>query len=479
MIPHGEVSGGAYPGVGGRFGQVFAPSSMTFPSSSESEGVTSAAERSGKVMGYILQRSLFPYEEFVEASGDDNTRLVATLAALPDERLLGWLRRGRSGRRDDYPLEVLWRCLVAKWVYQIRTYAELIRELERNGSLRLIVGIGSVDRVPRDYHFSRLLKRLSSEEGLKLLRSLFEEQVTSLGEAMPEMGRHLAVDGTAVHAYSSETRRHKSDPDAAWGARPKRQRRGGGDARVDRDLVYWYGYLVELVVDCGTELPVAFEVLPANTSETTRFVPLLTGLAEEQPGLVRRTEAVIADAGYDSTANCRHVLEEMKALPIIKMCLRQERDEVCGASEDLCTELGTQLCLGGQPMVYAGRDGDWLKWRCPVACGRLERCPERTRCTASAYGAVRKVKIERDPRRYPGLWRESKKWTRLYRKRTAVERVNGRLKDFLLLDGLTIRGMGKVRAHVTVSLICLLAGAQAMVDADRLDRIRRTVRLAA
>lgn len=452
---------------------------MTFLFSSESVVVTTTDRRGRKVMGYIRQPSLFPYEEFVAASGDDNTRLVATLAALPDARLLAWLRRGRAGRRDDYPLEVLWRCLVAKWVYQIATYAELIRELRRNGSLRRIVGIGPIDRVPRDYHFSRLLKRLSSAEGLASLRAVFEEQVRSLGEALPAMGRHLAVDGTAVHAYSNETRRRKSDPDAAWGARPKRQRRPKGSDRIDRELVYWFGYLVELVVDCATELPVAFEVLPANVSETTRLVPLLEGLAESHPALLARTEAVIADAGYDSTENCRHVLEETNALPIIKMRLTQPEDEICQSSEGLCTELGTQLCLGGQRMTYAGRDGDWLKWRCPVASGKLKRCPERGRCTTSAYGAVRKVKIASDPRRYPGLWRESKKWTRLYRKRTAVERVNGRLKSFLLLDDLTIRSRGKVHAHVTVSLICLLGGAQAMVDAERLDDIRRTARLAA
>jgi IS5 family transposase len=427
-------------------------------------------------MGYVLQRSLFSYEEFVEASGDDNTRLVATLAALPDESLLAWLRAMRAGRRDDYPLEVLWRCEVAKRVYQLGTYAELIRELRRNGSLRLVVGIPSIERVPRDYHFSRFLKLLSVAEKQGLLRGIFDAQVESLSASLPEMGRHVAVDGTAVHAYSNEMRRRKSDPDAAWSARPKRQRRGG---QVTEQLAYWYGYEVHLVADCATELPVWFEVTPANVSETTRFVPLLEGLAERHPTLLSRTKAVLADAGYDSAENCRHVLEKCKALPIIKMRLTQPKDAICQASEGLCTELGTQLCLGGQPMVYAGRDGDYLKWRCPVACGRLESCPERGRCTTSAYGAVRKVDIRKEPRRYPGLWRDSKKWTRLYRKRTAVERLNGRLKDFLQLDGLTVRGIAKARVHTTVSLICLLAGAQAMVNAERLEDIRRTVRMVA
>jgi transposase len=85
------------------------------------------------------------------------------LAELPDELLVSWLQAQRRGRRDDYPLVILWRCLLAKYVYQIRTYAELIRELHRNGSLRWLVGIDNPERVPRDYHFTRLLQLLSSE----------------------------------------------------------------------------------------------------------------------------------------------------------------------------------------------------------------------------------------------------------------------------------------------------------------------------
>jgi len=195
---------------------------------------------------YIRQGELFSYEDFV-AEHDDNTRLVLTLQALPDEGLVGWLRRERKGRRDEYPQEVLWRCVVAKFVYQIRTYAELIRELRRNGSLRRLVGVVSLRRVPQAYHFSRLLKRLSSAEGLAQLEAMFEQLVERVAEAISGFGRHLAVDGTAVHAYSNEQRRGKSDPDAAWSARRQRQRRGSRDA-AER-LEYWFGYLVHLVVD--------------------------------------------------------------------------------------------------------------------------------------------------------------------------------------------------------------------------------------
>ena len=242
---------------------------------------------------------------------------------------------------------------------------------------------------------------------------------------------------------------------------------------------YWFGYLLHLVVDCETELPVSFELTPANANESPYFEPLLEDLKRKHKPVAERTEAVMADAGYDSKNSCEYVLNEYEALPIIKLRLTQDKDAICQAADSLCTELGTQLCPSEHKMVYDGRDGNYLKWRCPLACGKADSCKCMGRCTASAYGAVRKVAIAEDPRRYPGLWRQSKKWSRLYRHRTAVERVNGRLKDFLLLDQLTVRGLEKVRLHATMGLVMMLAGAWAMVGAEKVERARRIVSLAA
>ena len=52
-------------------------------------------------MSYIRQGQLFPWEEFVEDK-DDNTRFVLVVDALPDEKLLKWLR--------DRPMAPAGRC---------------------------------------------------------------------------------------------------------------------------------------------------------------------------------------------------------------------------------------------------------------------------------------------------------------------------------------------------------------------------------
>ena len=84
-----------------------------------------------------------------------------------------------------------------------------------------------------------------------------------------------------------------------------------------------------------------------------------------------------------------------------------------------------------------------------------------------------------DPRRFPGLSRDSHKWRRLYRKRSACERVIGRLKNYLLLDQQRVRGRGKVSVQVAMSLLVMLASAISMANLDKLENVRRIVAVAA
>jgi Transposase DDE domain len=62
--------------------------------------------------------------------------------------------------------------------------------------------------------------------------------------------------------------------------------------------------------------------------------------------------------------------------------------------------------------------------------------------------------------------RDSRKWRRLYRGRTAVERVNGRLKEDYGLVPLRVRGLAAVSLHVDLSMLALLASRLARVRAE-------------
>ena len=47
----------------------------------------------------------------------------------------------------------------------------------------------------------------------------------------------------------------------------------------------------------------------------------------------------------------------------------------------------------------------------------------------------------------------------MFRKRWSIERLFGRAKNWLLLDGLRVRGLAQVGIHVSLSLISMLAVA--------------------
>jgi hypothetical protein len=430
-------------------------------------------------MSYCAQGRLFTFESFCDEH-DDNTRLVMVFSALePYLSPLVWkLERERVGRRNRYPVRVMMKCFIAGWVYQIPVKNELIRELRRNGSLRRLVGIESIDRVPRAWQFSRFVSRLAEDANLALLESAFERCVERLRELLPGFGWNLGIDGTSCRSWSSGMRDEKtglrSDPEAGWGIREKRKKR---DGKIEKVVKKWFGYLVTLIVDCDYELPVGFDVSPANASEMTKLPDMFDDLREKHPEMETRT--VIADAGYDSAANCAHVLNELKALPVIKMRLDEGPDAECRTSICRCTELGVPICDEGSKMRYAGRDGDYLKWRCPaVLDSRACKCTIDN-CSTSAYGRVLKVKIAEDPRRFPGLSRDSHKWRRLYRKRSACERVNARLKNYLILDEQRVRGKAKVTVNVAMSILVMLASAISMAELDKLEDVRRIVALAA
>ncbi len=99
-------------------------------------------------------------------------------------------------------------------------------------------------------------------------------------------------------------------------------------------------------------------------------------------------------------------------------------------------------------------------------------CKSRFKCTASAYGYVLKLPIPDDPRRHPPVPRESKKWQRLYRLRTAVERVNSRVKDLLGLGRITVKGFSKVTVRAMLSLLVMLAAGVGMARRHRLSELR-------
>src|SRR5699024_11456226 len=84
-----------------------------------------------------------------------------------------------------------------------------------------------------------------------------------------------------------------------------------------------------------------------------------------------------------------------------------------------------------------------LKYTHPKECSA---CP----CPLAQEGLCQKVfkmKITKDIRRYTAPARGSVAWKKIFNKRTAVERVNGYLKEFFQLDNVRYRTGKRAKAH--------------------------------
>jgi len=73
---------------------------------------------------------------------------------------------------------------------------------------------------------------------------------------------------------------------------------------------------------------------------------------------------------------------------------------------------------------------------CPAKTGHI-KCPlggDGDFCSSSSYGLALKYSVKANQRKFRRIPRHTLKFKRLYKKRTAVERVNSRLKEHLVWD---------------------------------------------
>ena len=122
-------------------------------------------------------------------------------------------------------------------------------------------------------------------------------------------------------------------------------------------------------------------------------------------------------------------------------------------------------------MAYIGHEPErgTLKYRCPAQHEGWE-CPMSAECNAGkSYGKTVRVPHDLDPRRFPALPRATKKFERMYKGRTSVERINARLKLFWGVDDGNLTGSRRFVAQVGVVLAVHAAFATLLASAPRRD----------
>jgi hypothetical protein len=411
------------------------------------------------------------------------------LATLPDAKLLDSLRTARGKGRDDYPVPVLWGVVVLRVALRHVTTEAVLAELRRNDGLRRLIGIESEARVPKKWNLSRFEDVLGQEPHRTYLKEIFNALIGRLGVAVADLGVDTAGDATGLSARrkpeeAAQAERHEGLPQASGGRKEYRDDEG----KVTK-VVEWFGFKLHLVVDVKHEVALAYEITDTKAGDGETLPVVLEQAEANLPA--RRIETLAYDKAADSD-EVHRVLSGKGIKPLIQMrALWQTEPERLlpghdGTSNVVYNEAGSIYCYDKvseppvrHPMSYIGYEPgrETLKYRCP-AKHEDWGCPMSTICNAGkSYGKTVRVPRAVDPRRFPALPRATKKFEQMYKGRTAVERVNARLKIFWGVDDGNVTGSRRFVAQVGVVLAVHAAFATLLASAPRREGTLGKVRL--
>jgi len=193
----------------------------------------------------------------------------------------------------------------------------------------------------------------------------------------------------------------------------------------------------------------------------------------------------LADRGYDDGKLHTKLWDEHSIKPVIDIRnLWRDGEEtklLTGWANVVYDYKGQVYCYCPQtarrrPMAYGGfeKDRGTLKYRCPARHYGLN-CLGMDRCRVK--GAVR-IPLKEEPRIFTPLARSSYAWKSIYKKRTAVERVNSRLDRVFGFEEHYIRGLKKITLRCTLALLIMLVMALGRVREKKGQSLRSLVKAA-
>jgi transposase, IS5 family len=332
--------------------------------------------------------------------------------------------------------------MLAKSLYAIPTWTKVVALVADHWKLQRALGCeGNPPSVYAAYRFAEKMRANGD-----MLERCIDSVVGGLKAKFPSYGTDLAIDASDMPAYAngqrfvskdSEVERNwHTDPDASWGHRSAvSTRRGGG----------FFGYRLHAAVCTATDLPVAWAVETARDHETLSVAPLID--TAKRRGAMAATAA--CDKGYDNNRVYAECMER-DCLPLIP--LRQTAAVKNGEHEPPTCSHGVWKFAGSDRKRGAS------KWRCPTG----ECKPASTWIAADRLHTL--------------IPRSTKRWKAAYRKRAAVEREFGRLKNQWGLKPLRVRGLDRVRLHADLTILtklaCALSRVRAATAAPTLSRRR-------
>lgn len=399
-------------------------------------------QKEGNHLMYIRQTTLFSFEQIMEFQQE--TKLELILSQIDVSKLSSVLGKpSHSKGANGYNASSLIYALLAMQILKVKKVNALVVMLKENPVLRYNCGFEVLSKVPSESTFSRFLNKLAS---CSELETLFHEMVIKAKNLGIVDGDHISIDSTKLDSYEASKPKKDIVDDGTnpnWGM--KRDTNGNN--------IRWFGWKLHIICDSKSELPLDILVTPASIYDGTVAISMIDSFLKTYKNFFKPSYYAM-DSGYDFEYIYEDIIKKYKAIPVIAYNPRGSLAPPEGLDQDF-----DPICSAGYKLVYWGKDGDYMKFRCPHAVGKCD-CPHGMRwCSESNYGYTLKINCYENSRQYGYPLRSSTEWEKQYNKRTSVERLNSRLKEYLNLNSIRSKGILKVKVHALLNCIVLVAGS--------------------
>lgn len=416
-------------------------------------------------MKIIPQISVFDYSE-IEILGDLE-RCKLLIENVPDEKIIHKLIEIRGKGRNEYPVIAVWNSILIMPLLECSTVEQLRRELSRNRDLRKLCGFNDYDYyfgknklVPPPKAYPNMIKNLKKIE--PLLKECFNELREFMYENLKDFGKDVGEDGKIFLSKAKSLNQNgnyndgRCDMDADFTIKENYYKdRKTGESKVKKKT--YFGYRYHLLADVNYELPIEYTVTKASCGEREQFKKHIEMLPEEKVEII---DTASADKGYDSKVMIEF-LKEKGIKPIID--IRNHWSE-----EDTKQYKGTDIVYTYNGKVSIVDDNGEI---IPLKYLGYDKIKNTLRYRYQ--NKVYSIDINYDKRIFTPIARDSKKWKKLYNKRTSLERINGRMDRDFNLENHKVRGLKKATVIIDIMMIGMMALAKGHILNNHPEKIRK------
>lgn len=416
-------------------------------------------------MKIITQISVFDYSE-IEILGDLE-RCKLLIENVPDEKIVNKLIEIRGKGRNEYPVIPLWNSILIMPLIECSTVEQLRRELSRNRDLRKICGFddynyyfGKSKLVPPSKAYTTLIKHLKEIE--PMLKECFYELREFIYENLKDFGTNVGEDGKIFlsraigYNKNGNSEDARCDVDADFTVKEYYYKDKDGITQSKKKK--FFGYRYHLLADVDYELPIDYIVTKASKGEREQLINQLNRLDQNK---IEKIKTLSADKGYDG----EELIKKIKGYgikPIIDIRNKWKDGEKTRQYKDTnivytyngdvyyVDEFGKE-----NPMKYLGYD----------------KVKDKLRYVYN--GKVYSIELSADERIFTPIARNCNKWKKIYNKRTALERINGRLDRDFNLENNKVRGLKKATVIIDIMMIGMMAMAKGHIINNKPENLRR------